>query len=103
MITVRETTQLGHVVNVVDDPAGSGLLEPFANQVLGRALDHSATDRLAGAESMAVVGCQTPTVWRGCQGGPDAPIRMGHRRRKGGLAMSEKNSRHEDGAKTSEL
>ena len=55
MITVRETTQLGHVVNVVDDPAGSGLLESFANQVFGRALDHSATDRLAGVESMAVV------------------------------------------------
>ncbi len=48
MITVRKTTQLGHVVYVADDPAGSGLLQPFANQVLGRALDHSAADRLAG-------------------------------------------------------
>jgi hypothetical protein len=55
MITVRKTTQLGHVVNVVDDPTGSSLLEAFANQVLGRALDHSATDRLAGVKSMAEV------------------------------------------------
>ena len=55
MITVCKTTQLGHVVNIVDDPAGSGLLEPFANQVLGRAFDHSATDRLASVETMAVV------------------------------------------------
>src|SRR5665213_1059677 len=55
MITVRKTTQLGHIVDVVDDPAGSGLLEPFADQVLCRALDHSATDRLPGVESMAVV------------------------------------------------
>ena len=55
MITVRKATQLGHFVDVLDAPAGSGLFEPFTDQILGRALDHTAADRLPGVESMAVV------------------------------------------------
>jgi hypothetical protein len=46
---------LGHVVNVVDIPVGARLLEPFPDQVLARALDHPATDRLPRIEPLAVV------------------------------------------------
>jgi len=44
MVTVRKTTQLGHVVDVLDLPSSSGLFQATADQVLGRPLDHPTPD-----------------------------------------------------------
>ena len=55
MIAVAQAAQLGHRVGVADQPAGPGLLEPTADQVLRRPLDHPAADRLARVQPMAIV------------------------------------------------
>src|SRR5512142_1722559 len=55
MVAVRQATQFGHLVDVLDPPPGPGLLEATAHQVLGRPLHHPAADRLARVQPMAVV------------------------------------------------
>src|SRR5206468_1516254 len=60
MITVRQTTQSGHVVDVLEVPAGSGLLEPSADQVLGRALHHPAADRSPGLKKLFAASSSAP-------------------------------------------
>ena len=54
MIAVCKTAQLGHIVDVVDVPAGSGLLEPAADPVLASALDLAAADHSPFGQSLGV-------------------------------------------------
>ena len=55
VVAIRQTTYLGHSVDVFDMPPNPCLLESSADQVLCYPLYHSAADRLPSIKAMAVV------------------------------------------------